>query len=136
MEGWSMKLRGFIILSALSFGGFTLLSWQSAQLPYHMPENAIQGKQVWQTYNCIACHTVFGNGGYNGDDLTHIVSKRSSQELIDFFTNPPVMRPNYERLHRKVTLHEAQNLVQYFNFLDKIPTLSWPPEAHKPGESI
>lgn len=129
-----MKLRSFIILSTLSFGVFALMSLQSVQLPYTIPKEAIEGKQVWQTYNCIACHAVFGNGGYRGDDLTHIVSKRSSQELIDFFTSPPVMRPNHERLHSKISRVEAQNLVQYFNFLDKIPTLSWPPTAHKPGE--
>jgi nitric oxide reductase subunit C len=130
-----MKLRSFMILSALSLGGFALMSWQSVQLPYPMPEEATQGKQVWQAYNCISCHTLFGNGGYNGDDMTHIVSKRSSQELINFFVNPPVMRPNHKRLHPKVSQEEAQKLVQYFKFLDKIPTLGWPPKAHKPGES-
>jgi len=130
-----MKLRGFMILSALSLGGFALLNWQSVQLPYPMPEAASQGKQVWQANNCISCHTIFGNGGYNGDDMTHIVSKRSSKELVNFFVNPPVMRPNHMRLHPNVSPAEAQNLVQYFNFIDKIPTLGWPPKANKPGKS-
>lgn len=129
-----MKLRGFMIFSALSLGGFAFLCWQSVKLPYQMPEEATQGKQVWQTYNCISCHTVFGDGGYNGDDMTHIVSKRSSKELINFFVNPPVMRPNHKRTHPKVSQEEAQNLVQYFKFIDKIPTLGWPPDAYKQGE--
>jgi len=67
--------------------------------------------------------------------MTHIASKRSSQELINFFINPPVMRPNHERLHPKVSQEEAKELVQYFNFVDKIPTLGWPPKAHKAGEN-
>jgi nitric oxide reductase subunit C len=130
-----MKLRSFMILSALSLGGFAFLNWQSVQLPFPMPEEATQGKQVWQAHNCISCHTVFGNGGYNGDDLTHIVSKRSSKELMNFFLKPPVMRPNHQRLHPKVSEAEAENLVQYFILIDKIPTLGWPPKPHKPGES-
>lgn len=130
-----MKLRSFMILSALSFGGFAFLSWQSVQLPYPMPEEAAQGKQVWQAYNCISCHTVFGNGGYNGGDMTHIVNKLSSKELLIFFVNPPIMRPNHKRLHPKVSPEEAQNLVQYFNYINRIPTLGWPPKAHKSGES-
>ena len=130
-----MKLRSFMILSALSLGGFAFLCWQSVQLPYPMPEEATLGKQAWQAYNCISCHTIFGNGGYNGDDMTHIISKRSSEELIKFFVNPPVMRPNHKRLHPKVSPEEAHNLVQYFKFIDKIPTLGWPPKPLKPGES-
>jgi nitric oxide reductase subunit C len=130
-----MKLRSFMFLSALSLGGFAFMSWQSVQLPYPMPEEATHGKQVWQAHNCISCHTLFGNGGYNGDDMTHIVNKRSSAELINFFVNPPVMRPNHKRLHPKVDQEEAQSLVQYFKFIDKIPTLGWPPKAHTPGES-
>ena len=61
-----MKLRGFMILSALSLGGFALMSWQSQKLPYPMPEEATQGKQVWQTYNCISCHTLFGKADIMG----------------------------------------------------------------------
>lgn len=130
-----MKLRSFMLISALSLGGFTLMTWQSSQLTYPMPEEATQGKQVWQEYNCISCHSLFGNGGYNADDMTRIVRKRSSQELMNFFDNPPVMRPNHNRLHPKLNQQEAQKLVQYFIFLDKIPTLGWPPKAQKPGES-
>lgn len=130
-----MKLRSFMLISALSLGGFTLMTWQSSQLTYPMPEEAIHGKQVWQEYNCISCHSLFGNGGYNADDMTRIVRKQSSQELMNFLVNPPVMRPNHNRLHPKLNQQEAQKLVQYFIFLDKIPTLGWPPKAQKPGES-
>lgn len=128
-----MKLKGFILISALSLGGFFFLNWQSSRLPAPMPEEAIRGKQVWQAYNCVSCHTIFGNGGYVGDDMTTIVNKRSDEELLDFFVNPPVMRPNRQRRHPHVPKEDAIPLIQYFKFLSSIPTLGWPPKGALTG---
>lgn len=111
------------------------MTWQSSLLSYPMSDESTHGKQVWQEYNCISCHALFGNGGYSADDMTHIVGKRSTQEIITFLVDPPVMRPNHKRRHPKVSKVEAQKLVEYFILLDKIPTLGWPPTAQEPGES-
>ncbi len=35
-----------------------------------------QGVQVFQQYNCIACHQFYGLGGYMGPDLTNVMSNR------------------------------------------------------------
>ena len=131
-----MKLGSFLVLSALSLGGFIFLSWQSSKLPYPIPEEAVQGKLVWQRYNCISCHSIFGNGGYSGDDMTNITRKRSSQEITDFFIDPPIMRPNHKRPHLSVSQLEAEQLIQYFEYLQEIPTLGWPPNPRKSGDTI
>lgn len=34
--------------------------------------DAVQGKRVFQAYNCMGCHTIVGNGAYLGPDLTNI----------------------------------------------------------------
>lgn len=126
-----MKLGTFAVISILSFGGFVLTNYHSARLPGAIPEEAVLGKRVWQTHECISCHTLFGNGGYNGDDLTRIVGKRSSKELEDFMTRPPVMRPNHKKRHPDLNLQETKNLISYLEFLTSIPTLGWPPEPYR-----
>ncbi|MFZ3100640.1 MAG: c-type cytochrome [Desulfitobacteriaceae bacterium] len=126
-----MKLGTFALISILSMGGFIWANYSSIQLSRPIPEEAVLGKRVWQTHQCVSCHTLFGNGGYNGDDLTNIVSKRSSKELLDFMTKPPVMRPNHQRLHPGLSLQETKNLISYLEIVHKIPTLGWPPEPNR-----
>ncbi len=131
-----MKLGTFALISILSLGGFVLANYSSIRLPEPIPEEAVLGKRVWQTHECISCHTLFGNGGYIGDDLTNIVSKRSSEELLDFMTKPPVMRPNHKKLHPGLSLEETKNLISYLEFVHKIPTLGWPPEPYRQGGNL
>ncbi len=49
-----MKSRGQVTPDMVSYGS-------------HQAEN---GKRVFQAYNCMGCHTLVGNGGYLGPDLT------------------------------------------------------------------
>lgn len=36
----------------------------------HMQASASDGKKVFQSYNCMGCHTIVGNGAYFAPDLT------------------------------------------------------------------
>jgi len=40
-----------------------------------------KGKQLFQQYNCIACHQLYGLGGYLGPELTTAYSDKSRGEL-------------------------------------------------------
>jgi nitric oxide reductase subunit C len=128
-----LKLRTLLIVGALSFALFIAINLISARLPTPIPERAKQGKQVWQRNNCISCHTLFGNGGYVGDDLTHIVGKKTPSQVAEYLVHPPVMRPNKHTHHPALNAEEARNLVQYFQYIDTIPTLGWPPQGEKVG---
>lgn len=126
-----MKLRTLVLLSSLSFGLFVTTNLLSSTLPSDLSEQAKIGKNVWQKHNCISCHTLFGNGGYLGDDLTHITTKMNPSELVEYLVQPPVMRPNKYRLHPVLTEEDARNLVKYLEFVNNIPALGWPPQTQK-----
>lgn len=49
-----VKSRGQVTPDTVSFGN----------------HNAIDGKRVFQAYNCMGCHTLVGNGAYFAPDLT------------------------------------------------------------------
>jgi len=123
-----LKLRTFLLLSILSLVLFVAITLISARLPTPMPESAVAGKVVWQRHNCVSCHTLFGHGGYEGDDLTHITDQKNSSYLINYLVEPPVMRPNRYTRHPALDQADADNLVQYLEFLHTIPTLGWPPQ--------
>lgn len=51
--------RGQAIPSQVSYAGY----------------DAVEGKRVFQAYNCMGCHTIVGNGAYFGPDLTKLYGK-------------------------------------------------------------
>lgn len=48
------------------------------------PYKAADGKRVFQAYNCMDCHTMVGNGGYLGPDLTREYAKAGPAWLAAF----------------------------------------------------
>lgn len=126
-EGNLLKLRTFLLLSTLTFVLFVAITLKSSRLPSPISEQAITGKYVWQSNNCVSCHTLFGHGGYAADDLTHITAKKNSLYLIDYLVRPPVMRPNKYTHHPALDETDANYLVRYLEFVDTLPTLGWPP---------
>ncbi len=63
----------FLALSAASF-----LDSRGQALPVKVSYgnfDAVQGKRIFQAYNCMGCHTIVGNGAYFGPDLTKLYGK-------------------------------------------------------------
>ncbi len=131
LEGNLLKQRTFLLLSTLSLILFVAITLISTRLPSPIPEPAVAGKFVWQRHNCVSCHTLFGNGGYTGEDLTHITTKETPSYLIEYLVQPPVMRPNKYKHHPALNEVDANNLVQYLEFVHTIPTLGWPPQREE-----
>lgn len=63
----------FAALSILSFVGP-----RKQALPQEVSfdrYSAVEGRRVFQAYNCMGCHTIVGNGAYFGPDLTKLYGK-------------------------------------------------------------
>ena len=59
----------FVFISISSFAG------RDRPDPYTVKPlgtDAVEGKRVFQAYNCMDCHTVVGNGAYFAPDLTYV----------------------------------------------------------------
>ncbi len=57
--------------------------------PAALTNSALKGEKVFNTYGCIACHTMNGKGGKIGPDLTNEASKnRTKSWIIDQIKNP------------------------------------------------
>lgn len=90
------------------------------------PPNALLGKQLFLGQaalkngglGCVACHSVAGQGGNLGPDLSGIFAKMGETPLISSIENASfkVMGPHYRT--RPVTKQEAMHLARYFSALD------------------
>jgi cytochrome c oxidase subunit II len=83
-----------------------LQSWTAKQMPEKNEDPALiaQGKTLFTTKTCIACHTIRGHGaaGITGPDLTHVGSRstiagglleNNNEQLRRWIHNPGAVKP-------------------------------------------
>lgn len=124
-KAWALII--LLLLTLLAFAYLLAVSWPQVR-PGAVPDRVTAGKRVWQKYGCVECHTVLGNGGYTGPDLTHIASMRREEDLCRFLTTPARMRPHIRRRHPPVEPKEVEALMAYLRFLDRLQVKGWPPK--------
>lgn len=91
----------------------------------------IHGKDVWHKYNCINCHTLFGEGAYYAPDLTKITEHRGEAYLQAYMRDPS--RFYDEQQHRRVmpkqdlSEEEIRDLIVFLDWVSKVDNQGWPP---------
>lgn len=87
----------------------------------NLPEDATgftsemdRGKELWQKHNCIACHQVYGLGGYLGPDLTNEYSLRGPEVIKAFLKAGTITMPAFH-----LTEEETTALLAYLQHTDK-----------------
>jgi nitric oxide reductase subunit C len=64
----------FLLVLLIPYNYLVYTRWTAVDLREKISNDAASGKQVWQKYNCISCHQLYGLGGYMGPDLTNVIS--------------------------------------------------------------
>ncbi|OWW21056.1 c-type cytochrome [Noviherbaspirillum denitrificans] len=89
------------------------------------------GQDVWHKYNCINCHTLFGEGAYYAPDLTKITQLRGEQYLQAYMKDPSQFydEQRHRRLMPKQNLsdEEIKNLIAFLDWIGKVDNQGWPP---------
>ncbi|ARU26130.1 c-type cytochrome [Cellvibrio sp. PSBB006] len=89
------------------------------------------GKDVWHKYNCINCHTLFGEGAYYAPDLTKITQHRGEAYLQAYMRDPSKFydEDKHRRLMPKQDLSEKEisDLIAFLDWVSKVDNQGWPP---------
>lgn len=89
------------------------------------------GKDVWHKYNCINCHTLFGEGAYYAPDLTKITEHRGEAYLQAYMRDPSQFydEQTHRRLMPKQDLSEEEitDLIAFLDWVSKVDNQGWPP---------
>ena len=86
------------------------------------------GKKVWHKYDCIGCHTIFGNGSYFAPDLTKATVRKPKGYIKKFIMNPRAIKSTAAMPVLGITETEADNLVAFLDWTSKVDTNDWPPK--------
>src|SRR5690554_1469894 len=125
---------GATIAAAVVFLGLTLDSHR--QFPdltnaENITPEVTHGKDVWHKYNCINCHTLFGEGAYYAPDLTKITQHRGEQYLQAYMRDPSQFYD--EQKHRRLmpqqnlAPEEITDLIAFLDWVSKVDNQGWPP---------
>ncbi|HEY0940257.1 MAG TPA: c-type cytochrome [Steroidobacter sp.] len=89
------------------------------------------GRDVWHRYNCVNCHTLFGEGAYYAPDLTKITQLRGEQYLKAYMRDPSSFYD--EQRHRRLmprqdlSEQEIDDLIAFLDWVSKVDNQGWPP---------
>lgn len=125
---------GSTAAAAILFLGMTLDSHR--QFPKLTNADTItpevtHGKDVWHKYNCINCHTLFGEGAYYAPDLTKIAKHRGDAYLHAYMRDPSKFYD--EQKHRRLMPQqnlgedEIHDLVAFLGWVSEVDNQGWPP---------
>lgn len=112
-------LRVFLSLSLLfliySFSIY-LFPLSCEKWPEEQLKKAINGRLVWQKYNCQSCHQFYGLGGYLGPDLTNVFSKKGKgpQLIKAMISNGSGAMPSYS-----LSQEETEHLLSFLEMTDQ-----------------
>ena len=84
------------LLSAFVFLGMTVDSLHKMGARTHADQlsaQVVEGKWLWQRYDCNDCHTILGIGGYYAPDVTKSYAIRGDAWLRQFLREPGKMHP-------------------------------------------
>lgn len=114
----------FVIFLALTIDTFGKLDGRAPEIT----EEVNAGKMAWHKYDCIGCHTIFGNGSYFAPDLTKTTVNKPGSYLKKFLMNPRQVKPTAAMPVLGISGEEADNLIAFLDWTSKVDTNGWPPE--------
>jgi nitric oxide reductase subunit C len=121
-------------LAAVAFVGMTLHShtrFGELTNAQNITPEVTHGKDVWHKYNCVNCHTLFGEGAYYAPDLTKITQHRGEAYLKAYMRDPSQFydEQRHRRLMPTQDLSEVEidNLIKFLDWVANVDNQGWPP---------
>ncbi len=94
----------------------------------NITESVVRGKKIWETNNCMGCHTILGEGAYYAPELTKVVDRLNQkydgqgEEVIKSILMSEVpWQPNGRKMVAySMTDKEAEDVVAFFKWIGEI----------------
>ena len=119
-----MKKLTILLILILTYAGYTAAVYTTGtesniKIDKEFKALVIEGKQLYQEYNCSACHQIYGLGGYLGPELTTAYSDKHRGE---FFLRA-MMESGGERMPKfNFTPKQTDALIAYLKYVDTTAT--------------
>jgi len=115
---------GGTLVTFLIFIGLTVYSLGEAQDQTNyenITEQVVRGKDLWDSNNCMGCHTLLGEGGYYAPELTKVIERRGEGYIKAVLMTPNPWEPNGRKMVAYgFSEEEAADLIAFLDWIGKI----------------
>ena len=109
---------GGTLVTFLIFIGLTIYSFMpSNDQTNHdkIDAQVVRGKELWESNNCMGCHSIMGEGGYYAPELTKVVERRGDGYIKAVLMSPIPWAPKGRKMVAyKMSQEDAEAMVAYF----------------------
>jgi nitric oxide reductase subunit C len=83
---------------------------------------------MWETNNCIGCHTLLGEGAYFAPELGNVYKRRGGDFIKAWMQASPPEPPAVARCRSSTSpMKQLDHLVAFLKYTSEINTANWPP---------
>ncbi len=122
----------FLVLIGLTVD--TVSSIPQTDNQENLTEQVIAGKYLWETNDCIGCHTLLGEGAYFAPELGNVYTRfgKNTEAIKGFIKSRPKNGiPGRRSMPQfNFTDEELEQIAQFLKYTDGIKTArDWPPSV-------
>ena len=95
--------------------------------------SVVAGKKIWETRNCIGCHTLLGEGAYFAPELGNVYQRRGGDAggaafIKAWIKAQPTGAPGRRQMPQfNLSEQQLDDLVEFLKWSNGINTEKWPP---------
>lgn len=96
-----------------------------------MDESVIRGKHLWDSNNCMGCHTLLGEGAYYAPELTKVYTRRGEGFIHAMLTDPQAIYAGQRKMVKyNFTEDQKKDLVAFFKWIGEMDLNGFPPQPN------
>lgn len=116
----------FLLFLALSFDTNNALPARDNRA--NLTPAVVAGKKIWETRNCIGCHTLLGEGAYFAPELGNVYKRRGGDFIKAWIKSQPTGAPGRRQMPQfNLSDKELDEIVEFLKYTSEINTAKWPP---------
>jgi nitric oxide reductase subunit C len=115
---------GGTLVTFLIFIGLTVYSLSEGNdqtNKENLTAEVVRGKEIWESNNCMGCHTILGEGAYYAPELTKVIDRRGAGYIKAVLMTPVSWQPNGRKMVAYgMSEAEANDVVAFFKWIGEI----------------
>lgn len=116
----------FLLFLALTFD--TVQTLPKRDHRENITDSVVRGKHIWETRDCIGCHTILGEGAYFAPELGNVYKRRGPEFIKAWIKGQPTGAPGRRQMPQfNLTDQQLDDIVAFLKWTSEINTNNWPP---------
>jgi nitric oxide reductase subunit C len=116
----------FLLFLALTFD--TVQNLPKRDHRENITDSVIRGKHIWETRDCVGCHTILGEGAYFAPELGNVYKRRGGEFIKAWIKAQPTGTPGRRQMPQfNLNDQQLDDVVNFLKWTSEINTNNWPP---------